>query len=133
MSEQEERRVPRLAGPLQTITLLDMADLLMDLRELMQQHIPEGIVEPLHPVNVAVAPITVQPPIKGKYWFGITIVKEDPVELNIIINSGKSSTTPYTMSEDENVYDQYFNIPCIYDVTLWTNEGTCVVKVRGSR
>lgn len=132
MASQVKHLVQVKPEVLQAALLDEIAERLYQLQKFMDEGRAQGIVEPLNPVKVSTEPTVLEPP-SGKPWFGVTIVKEDPVELNIIINSGKSSSTPYTMSRDERVFDQYFNSPCVHDVVLWTNEGTCTVKVRGSR
>lgn len=96
---------------------------------------PEGIIEPLAPLTVTTEQTLIHPPYHtvGKYWFSVVIVKETQVELNVIVNTGESGTTPHTMSADEKVYDVYFNKACIKDLMLWTNSGSCTIKVRGAR
>ena len=96
---------------------------------------PEGIIEPLAPLTVTTEQTLIQPPYHavGKFWFSVVIVKEARVELNVIVNTGESGTTPHTMSVDEKVYDVYFNKACVKDLLLWTNSGSCTVKVRGAR
>jgi len=129
----EGKKVKRLAPPIEVVTLLDIEGILAKMLRSMEESRPEGIVEPLHPLTVTTKPVVVTPPFKEKLWFGVTIVKEEPVELNIIINTEKSSTSPYTMDVDEKVFDQYFNRPCIKDIMLWTSKDECTVKIRGCR
>lgn len=106
------------------------------IRREQESSVPEGITEPIESLTITDDPTTVNPPhyAEGKYWFSIVIVKEDEVALHLIINTEKSGTTPYTMSANEKVYDQYFSKPLIKDLMLWTDSGeTCTVKIRGSR
>ena len=116
------------------VALLDeIAERLLAIQQKSVQETPEGIVEPLAPFTVTGTPVVRQPPIANKLWFGVTIVKEEDVQLNIVVNTGKSPPTPYPMGANEKVYDLYFSRPCIYDIMLWTNGETCTVKIRGSR
>jgi len=132
-TRKKGEKAPR-AGPIDTVTLLDIQGILGKMLRLAEEEKPRGIVEPLSLTTVTMHGVVLTPPFRerGK-WFSVTIVKLDAVELNVVVNTGESSDTPYTMGIDENVYDQYFNRPCIYDVRLWTDSGTCRVKVRGSR
>jgi hypothetical protein len=121
------------AGPMDVALLDEIANRLLSIEKMMAKQIPEGIVEPLNPISVTSSGRVVQPPFPNKFWFSITIVKEDAVELHLSINT-ETATVPYTMSANEKVYDQSFSIPCIRDVKFWTNQGeTCTVKIRGSR
>lgn len=131
MTEKTEKPINPQA--MQIALLDEIADRLMKLQQYQNESRPEGIVEPLHLLTVSTHLTVVHPVDQRKPWFSITIVKLDEVELNVIINTEKSGTTPYVMGVDENVYDQHFSMPMINDVMLSTNTGTCRVKVRGSR
>lgn len=103
------------------------------LNTMVKQQIPMGIIEPLNQLTVTNDPVVVHPPFRTKYWFSVTIVKLDAVELHLNINT-ENETQDYTMGAAENVYDQNFNVPCIQDIKFWTDTGvTCRVKVRGTR
>jgi len=117
-----------------TFVLLDeIASRLGDITERMDKQVPKGIVEPIAPFTATGNRTVVTPPFKDKFWFSITLVKETAVELHVIVNTGKSGTTAYTMGVDEKVYDQDFSMPLIRDVMVWTDGANCVVKIRGSR
>jgi len=119
---------------MQVAILREIGDRLLSLQETFKEQTPEGIVEPLPPFTATSEPSIHKPIFGDKPWFSVVIVKEGSVQLHVVINTGKSSTTPYTMGVDEKVYDQYFSTPCIKDIMVWTNSGeTCTVKVRGSR
>lgn len=133
MAEKEKGERLIRADVLQSALLDEIAGRLLAVQRHFEESKPEGIVEPIHRLTVTTDYTVVRPPFIDKKWFSITIVKEDDVELNVVVNTGKSATTPYTMGADEKVYDQAFSMPCIEDVMLWTNSGTCHVKVRGSR
>jgi len=130
----EKEGTKRIQPSVMQVALLDeIAERLMKLQQHQEESRPEGIVEPLHLLTVSTRLTVVHPVDQRKPWFSVTIVKLDEAELNVIINTEKSGTTPYVMGVDENVYDQHFSMPMIHDVMLSTNSGTCRVKVRGSR
>lgn len=131
MSKLREKRIE--AGPMQVALLREIGDRLLALQQIIEEQSPEGIVEPIAPFVATTSRRVVHPPFRDKFWFSVTIVKEGEVALNVVINTGKSGTTPYTMGADEKVYDQDFNVPCIEDVVVWTDSGSCTVKIRGSR
>ena len=118
-SSEQQKRLE--SGPMQVGLLREIADRLLALQTSTKEQTPEGIVEPIAPFIATTSRRIVTPPLRYKQWFGLTIVKEGTAELNVVINTGKSGETPYTMGTDEKVYDQYFNLPCIYDVMVWTS------------
>lgn len=135
MTEQEEKKAPpRLAGPLETITLLDIADTMFELKEATQSMIEEGIVEPLNPRTVTTETIVVHPPHRGegKLWFGVKMTNDGLSSVWVIVNTGKSSNVAQEIKLNET-WGVKFNTAKIYDLSLYTESGTAVVRIRGSR
>ena len=135
MTQQEENKAPpRLAGPLETITLLDIADTMFELKETTQSMIEEGVIEPLRQITVTIEAIVVHPPHigEGKLWFGVKITNDGPSSVWVIVNTGKSSDTAQEIRINET-WGVKFNTAKIYDVSLYTTSGTATVRIRGSR
>lgn len=128
MSAKKSKMTPEVISAIQSI---EIKEILAEMYKMLYEQQPLGLMEPL------ILTVTSDPPteIKPAFpWFSVTIVKEDPVELHIILNSHLSMAKPDTMHADEKVWDQYFSKPVIQEVTLSTNTGeTCRVRVRGSR
>lgn len=133
MSESKEQQKRIETGPMMVALLDEMAERLLSIQEKIKKQTPEGIIEPIAPFTATGERTVIRPLFKDKFWFSITLVKETAVELHVIVNTGKSGTTAYTMGVDENVYDQDFSMALIRDVMVWTDGADCTVKIRGSR
>jgi len=114
------------------VLLLDR--LLAEIRNVktgLEKQIPEGIVEPLSPVTVTTARRTVQSPYK-KPWFSVSVVNDGPSACFIIVNSEKSTTSPYILNPNET-FDIDMGIAKIVDLVAWCDLGRCILRVRGVR
>ena len=73
---------------------------LNDQKKLIMMQIPEGIVEPLNIVHVTDQRRVIQPPMR-KNWFSVSIVSDGPDPCWVIVNSEKSTTSPYLLRMNE--------------------------------
>lgn len=128
MSEEKAEMTPEVISAIQNI---EIKEILAEIHKMIHAQQPLGLLEPLILTVRSDEPTEIKPAFP---WFSVTIVKRDPVELHVILNSSLSMTKADTMDADERVWDQYFGKPVIREVTLQTNPGeTCRVRVRGSR
>lgn len=132
MSLSKERRKRLNPQVLNTALLDEIAERLLSLETHNREITPEGVVEPLQILTITTVPRVVQPPWEGKYWFAVTVINDGPQNCWIVLNTGKSPSTPHQMQVDE-VYEAQFNKALIYDLRLWTDTATASVRVRGAR
>lgn len=97
--------------------------------ELVKKQIPLGMSEPIPSQTATTTPQTYQ--LRHK-WFSLAIVNDGPQDCWIIVNTGKSSTTPYLLGVDE-VYEIDMGSAQIYDIYFYTDTGTAVLRIRGVR
>lgn len=116
---------------LQTALLDEIAGRLLNLEKLTAKQIPEGIEEPLHIITATTAPQVVRPPQK-KNWFSVSVANDGTSDCNIIVNTKKSSTTPYLLRANEITTDNMLNA-VIEDLIVWTDAGTAVLRIKGIR
>jgi len=95
---------------------------------------PLGIVEPLVETTITTTPTILEPPFAdaGKYWFSIIIINDGPNYCWVVVNTGKSSTRPFKVNNDET-REITFSKALIYDIRLYTDAGTAVVRITGTR
>lgn len=87
--EDEKKKVPRLAGPIETITLLDIADTLIEIKNeivnLKKELVGEGIIEPFE-LEITGEMKTIQS-IGGQPWRAITIQNVGDSDMYVTINT----------------------------------------------
>ena len=126
MGEKETHK--RILGEPLAVALLDeIAQRLKD----ESTNKPVGIVEPLHPITVTQQRQIITPPIR-KPWFSMSIVNDGPSNCWIIVNSEKSSTTPYDLGVGE-VYEVDMGSPKISDIIAYCDSGTARLRIKGVR
>jgi len=130
--ESKEHRATLDPQVLTTALLDEIAGRLLSLENHNNEITPLGIVEPLPILTVTISPIVVEPPHEGKHWFSVTAINDGPQDCWIVLNTGKSSTTPHLMVVDE-VYEVQFIKPLIYDLRLYTDTGSTTLRIRGAR
>ncbi len=117
------------------IALLDeTAERLMSLETHNKELTPEGIVEPLVETTVTTEPIVIRIPSAeaGKNWFSVSIINDGPDYCWVVINTGKSSTMPHKVVNGET-YEVSFIKALIYDLRLYTDSGSAVIRITGTR
>ncbi len=117
---------------LNTALLDEIAQRLQNMEVHNKELSPEGIVEPLAIITVTTSQTIVQPPNVGNLWFSVSIINDGPDPCWVVINSGKSSTTPHRINDDET-YEVRFIKPVIQDLMLSTESGTASVRITGTR
>ena len=117
---------------LNTALLDEIAQRLLNIEVHNKELSPEGIVEPLAIIIVTTANTIVEPPNLGNLWFSVSIINDGPDPCWVVINSGKSSTTPHRINDDET-YEVRFIKPVIQDLMLSTDSGTASVRITGTR
>ncbi len=117
---------------LNTALLDEIAQRLLNIEVHNKELSPEGIVEPLAIITVTTANTIVEPPNLGNLWFSVSIINDGPDPCWVVINSGKSSTTPHRINDDET-YEVRFIKPVIQDLMLSTDSGTASVRITGTR
>ena len=132
MYESKEQRKRLRSEVLQTALLDEIAERLHAIELHNKELSPEGIVEPLPILTITTNPVVVQPPQQGKHWFSLSAVNDGPQPCWIMVNTGKSSTRPYQIQVDE-VYEVAFIKPLIYDMRLYTDTATAVMRIKGAR
>lgn len=122
------------------VLLLDK--MLMEIREvarqtretadiLSKQPMPEGIIEPLHTVHVTTENVVITPPYRIPWW-SVSVVNDGPDDCNVIVNTEKSSTTPYPLREHET-FEVDLGAPKIVDLLLYCDVGSADLRIRGVR
>ena len=134
MSESKEQQKNVDAIALQIALLDEIAGRLLSLETHNKEISPEGIVEPLVETTVTTTPVVMEPPFAdaGKYWFSASIIDDGPNYCWVVINTGKSSTRPHKVANDET-YEVTFIKALIYDLRLYTDDGTAVLRITGTR
>lgn len=128
MSESIEK--PKRIDPgVMSVALLDeIAERLLSMENKLEAMTPEGIVEPLKIITSTTTPNVVKPP--GKPWFSISIVNDGPADCWIVVNTEKSSTTPYLLKEGETTEIE-LGVSRIVDVYHYTESETASLRIRG--
>lgn len=134
MSESKEQQKSVDAVALQIALLDEIAGRLLSLETHNKETSPEGIVDPLVEMTVTTEPVVVGPPSAeaGKNWFSVSVINDGPNYCWVVINTGKSSTRPHKIANDET-YEVTFIKALIYDLRLYTDEGTAVLRITGTR
>ena len=134
MSESKEQQKNVDAIALQIALLDEIAGRLLSIETHNKELTPEGIVDPLVDITVTTTPIVVGPSSSeaGKYWFSVSVINDGPNYCWVVINTGKSSTRPHKVANDET-YEVTFTKALIYDLRLYTDEGTAVLRITGTR
>ena len=117
-----------------TETPLDPAivqlQLLSKLVKYQKAMIQEGIVEELNPKTVTNELVVVNPPIRTKPWFSVTIINDGDNSVFANVNTEKSLESEIKSGEMGGFN---FSQALITNISLRTNTGTCSVRVRGVR
>jgi len=101
-------------------------------KKLIMEQIPEGIVEPLHIVHVTDQQRVITPPMK-KNWFSVSIVNDGPNPCWIIVNSEKSTTSPYLLRMNEPT-EVEMGTAKIVDIVCYCDSGQeASLRIRGVR
>lgn len=125
MSQEKQNKI---SADVMAIALLDeIAQRLKD----ESSNKPVGIVDPLHPIIVTQIRQVITPPMR-KPWFSMSIVNDGPSNCWIIVNSEKSSTTPYDLGVGE-VYEVDMQSPKIQDIIAYCDSGTAKLRIKGVR
>lgn len=132
MSASKEQRKILDPSVLNTAILDEIAERLYKIEQHYKEETPEGIVEPLATLTVTTTPVVVEPPHEGKFWFSVSIINDGPNTCWVVVNTGKSSTRPHPVVEDET-YEVAFTKALIYDLRLYTDSGTTSVRITGTR
>jgi hypothetical protein len=114
------------------VLLLDR--LLAEIRNVkarIEEQIPEGIVEPLSIVHVTTENKIVHPPF-GKNWFSVSVVNDGPDECLIVVNTEKSTTSPYPLRMNE-VFEVDLGTAKIVDLFCHCKSGHADLRIRGVR
>lgn len=98
------------------------------LASLVKEQIPLGMVDP-HNLTVTTTPFAYRP---NHPLFAVSIVNDGPNDCWIVVNTGKSSTTPYHLLVDE-VYEEDLGSAKIQDIYMHTDTGTAALRIRGTR
>ncbi len=93
--------------------------------------VPEGIVEPLHTITVTTEHQIITPPRRIP-WYSVSVVNDGPDSCWIVVNTEKSSTTPYRLDIDET-FEVDFHSPKIDDLMVWCESGSASLRIRGVR
>jgi len=128
VQEEEARIRPDV---LQAALLHKITKRLGDLTKLVQQQIPEGVVEPLRPVVATTEPQVVKPPVWNKPWFSVSIVNDGPNDCWVVVNT-ENGGNPYLLKVDES-YEDDFKSAKIRDIYVYTDTGTATLRIRGTR
>lgn len=100
-------------------------------KKLIMMQIPEGIVEPLNIVHVTDQQRVIHPPMK-KNWFSVSVVSDGPNSCWVIVNSEKSTTSPYFLRMGET-FEVDMGTAKIEDLVFYCDFGTADIRVRGVR
>ena len=98
---------------------------------IIKEQNPEGIVEPLAIVHVTTRRQVIHPPMH-KPWFSVSLTNDGPDDCCVIVNTEKSSTTPYVVRVDET-FEVDMGSARIDDLLVWCESGTASLRVRGVR
>lgn len=105
---------------------------LADQKKLILEQIPEGIVEPLNIVHVTDQQRVIQPPMR-KNWFSVSIVNDGPDPCWVIVNSEKSTTSPYLLRMNEPT-EVEMGTAKIVDIVCHCDSGQeASLRIRGVR
>lgn len=129
MSVDDENKVPTDVA--QVILMQRLIEKMVVLNAKIDSMIPEGILEPTHRIRVTTTQQTVLPPMR-KPWFSVSIINDGPSDCWVIINSEKSSTSPYQLGFKE-VYEADMKTAKIVDVVVYTDSGVASLRIRGVR
>ena len=100
--------------------------------QILSEQIPEGIVEPLNIVHVTDQQRVITPPMK-KNWFSVSIVNDGPDPCWIIVNSEKSTTSPYLLRMNEPT-EVEMGTAKIVDIVCSCDSGQeAALRIRGVR
>jgi len=97
----------------------------------IEEQIPQGIVEPLSTVHVTTQNKVVLTPFR-KNWFSVSVVNDGPDECLIVVNTEKSTTSPYPLRANET-FEVDFGAAKIVDLLCRCETGTADLRIRGVR
>jgi len=98
--------------------------------ELIQQQIPEGVIDPKD-VVATTAELSIVPP-QGKRWFSLSIINDGPNSCFVVVNTEKSNTNPYLLLVDE-AFEVDLGVPKIVDALVRCASGSANLRIRGVR
>lgn len=98
--------------------------------QLVQQQIPEGIVEPLE-VDATTENKVVYPSMNKK-WFSISVINDGPNTCSVILNTELSNTTSHEL-DSGGTFEADFGAPVIKDLLAYCTTGTAHLRIRGIR
>jgi len=127
LKEQPKRIDP---GVMSVALLDEIAERLLSIEQDIKESKAEGIVEPLRLTTSTTTPAVTRP--LQKPWFSISIVNDGPADCWIVVNTGKSSTTPYLLRNGETTEIE-MGSPRIVDLSHYTDAGTASLRIRGVR
>ena len=97
--------------------------------ELIKKQTPLGLIEPLPIKTATVAPAAIR---FHHPFFSINIVNNGPNDCWIIVNTEKSSTTPFLLQVG-SVEEIDMKKAQIEDIRYYTDSGTAILRIRGVR
>jgi len=101
-------------------------------KKLIMEQIPEGIIEPLNIVHVTDQRRVITSPMK-KNWFSVSVVSDGPDPCWVIVNSEKSTTSPYLLRMNETT-EVDMGTAKIVDVVCYCDSGQeASLRIRGVR
>lgn len=101
-------------------------------KKLIMEQIPEGIVEPLNIVLVTEQRRVITPPMQ-KNWFSVSIVNDGPDPCWVIVNSEKSTTSPYLLRMNEPTEVEIGSAKIVDIVTYCDSGQQASLRIRGVR
>ena len=97
-------------------------------KRLIMLQIPEGIIDPKN-VVATTTPSIIKPPFNKK-WFSVSVVSDGPDDCYIVVNTEKSSTTPYLLLKHET-FEIDLGAPRIVDLYIHCDSGSANLRIRG--
>ena len=128
-SSGQRKRVE--TGPIDVAFLDEIAGRLLELKEMMLEERPEGITEPIEPIEITHLGILIEAPVKP--WFTVTIINDGPAEVGARVNPTQSTASYHTIIVHES-YKFEFSRAVIQNVRIQCAYGqTASVRLIGVR
>jgi hypothetical protein len=126
--EGYERIDPKVYG---TILQQEQTDILYEIKKLLKESQPEGVVDTVEPVTVTDQEKQVTAKL-GKKWFSVSIVNDGPDSVWVLVNTDKSYDWHEMKYKD--TYKVDMNGPKIKNLLLKCDKGkTAIVRIVGVR
>lgn len=129
MSNDGETKVP--SDVAQVILLQRLIEKIGSLEKKIDSMVPDGQVDAIRRVQATPNPQTIRPSL-DKPWFSVSIINDGPSDCWVIINSEKSTTSPYQLGLKE-VYEADMKTAKIVDIVVHTEVGQASLRIRGVR